>query len=76
MTTEQKQILKAHKAEAERRKTLARKELAELREERQAAIDLDDREYLKAVINRIHEVNMTILQNNKAIKEIDAKLAA
>lgn len=68
------EILKMHKVEAERRKFLARKELAELHEERQDAIDLGDIEYLKAICKQIHEANMTILLSNKAIKEIDAEL--
>lgn len=68
------EILKMHKVEAERRKFLARQELAELHEERQDAIDLGDIEYLKAVCKQIREANMTIILSNKAIKEIDAEL--
>lgn len=76
MTSEKKQNLKVHRAEAERRIQEARKELARFKAERQDARDRDDLKEITILNKLVFEANKKILMNRKAIEEIDAKLNA
>lgn len=50
----------------------AKRELARLSEERRDARDRDDKEEVKAITKMTHELNLQILNINKALRELAA----
>ena len=71
MTTEN-QNRRAQKTNLLASKLEAKRELARLSEERRDARDRDDREEVKAINKMTHELNLQILNINKALREFAA----
>lgn len=75
MTKDERDINEHWLVEFQYKRTIAKRERDELREEIRDAEDLCDDELAKALRKEHHELNLDILRYNKLIRELEAELA-